>query len=457
MKSPIIIVLLFSIIVCQSHHHDHTRNSSCKNVSGYTAYVDAEVGSDFSGKLRSPCYPFATFTKAINKIQETKSVNEQWVIHTRPGVYNETVVLPGNISIIGTGPSTVIRKLVINGESSVYNLKIQPVNQGAIFIDAGEMNPVNLNNIIINHEWSSLTDTTNALFIEVLSGWTILSNSNFAAILSGNLTTEDVYFVGVFGGELNAVYSMIDVEVKSSAKNISLYKAVSPHDLESHAANLKINSGFSKLQTREPADHAYFIYTDNVNTEVFATRMNFNSKNPLNSAIVSAEASVTVKITSASLNFKTPPSNFFLVVGINVDGIGAPDVRITNCNFVNTFPPPVSGDFEKISLSGLATSNLISDNLITGGTLVGFKIIEDDYIVSHNDNILLVTVEEVTVTLPDPQELSFGSFSAGRRLTIKNSSGGYIYVSFNTPIGSRVIYSTDTMHLFTSETQWYVE
>jgi hypothetical protein len=65
---------------------------------------------------------------------------------------------------------------------------------------------------------------------------------------------------------------------------------------------------------------------DNVNTELFSIRVNFNSKSHGDSAIIMTKSDVAFfKMRVCSLNFKNPPSNLRIVVSISDEFGGITD------------------------------------------------------------------------------------------------------------------------------------
>lgn len=413
--------------------------------SGHTAWIDSVLGSDTSGQLQDIDNPYASFSAAIDAIKALNT-SDTWTLFVRTGIYNEVVDLPGKINIYGQGRSTVINgKLIVKGPSEIGFITIQSIGTTAVTIDSNS--EVTIIYTYITSTWNQYNNNSNGILLENHSGLTIVSDS----ILYGFVTNPLVYanFIGISGGELDLWACDVQGVVNKAVQSVTLVNARASHLLSSDDTNLKIDGGFLKLQTKVACPRVVMLNIDNVNTELFSVRTNFNSKNPGESAIIVATAAVTFKMTECSLNFKNPPSNLRMIVGVPDEFGGMPDARITSCSFVNTPIPPNEGNYEGFSFTAITT-----EGIITSGSLqVGTRIINDNYTITSDDAFLVVNRSKSIITFPEPQEVFPGSIASGRIILVTNISDKKIFLS--TPQQLITLRSERSAIMLTDDLQWY--
>lgn len=95
-----------------------------------TAFVDSKFGNDHHAKVNSSEDQFKTIKAAVVIIHHLKKSKKEedifYNILVSPGFYNEHVVLPHGINLIGSGKtSTMITSLKIKGSTTISNIQIK--------------------------------------------------------------------------------------------------------------------------------------------------------------------------------------------------------------------------------------------------------------------------------------------------------------------------------------------
>lgn len=416
-------------------------------IAGLTAYVDKTLGNDLNCKLENPLRPCQTFNKTITMITKLNFSNEYWTIIARSGYYNELVTLPKNVNIYGSGDSTILNGLIIRGTSEIKYISIQTVDIIALIINANDEN-VYLFQVSMNTLWSSPNEKNNIL-IENLSGITIISNCQLNGIVSTNINMASFFYIEK--GELNFNNVNIITQVTGNVPYISLFMCNGIQGIPSDDTNFRLDYSYAQLQVINVASKVTFLNTNNVNSEIFTSRLNFNIKNALTSSFLTAKAGVTVKITNTALNFKAPPPNLVMAEGIS-DLIGnIPDVRITGCSFIKTPIPPIEGEFSSYTYAITSTQGFISN----GGLQLGIKIIITNYTIQPEDAFLLVNRDNIYIKIPNPNLISIGTVSSGRLIYIINNSNKKIFIIGESSIFPISIKSKRTLQLVSDNINWY--
>lgn len=170
-----------------------------------TNFVDPVYGSNKRGERENPNKPFRTIKKAISKVK-----SGFWSINLAPGQYNEMIVVPAQIQIIGSGTLVTLieGQIILSGNNTLSNFSLSFNNDFPIISMTGDN--IKINNLSINHSTtqtsilSSLSGVALILDTQIVTGATsvILSNSgelrltNVSISVSNSLQTQVIVSQG---------------------------------------------------------------------------------------------------------------------------------------------------------------------------------------------------------------------------------------------------------------------
>lgn len=142
--------------------YNKCKYTKCFRTTNLVAYVDARKGNNKKAQLSSINCPFKTINNVINLIllkanefNKPISIKHRWTIIVNPGIYNEKVILPGFIDLIGVNKMTVfIDSLLVTGSSLISGITINgktlPLINTLLDSNDENLNKVNIEDIIIN-------------------------------------------------------------------------------------------------------------------------------------------------------------------------------------------------------------------------------------------------------------------------------------------------------------------
>ncbi|SNW62082.1 Collagen-like protein [Orpheovirus IHUMI-LCC2] len=429
-----------------------------------TAYVDAK----FSGTIGVPqvesfIRPFASITSALSAISIFRSnISERWELYVRPSIYNENIVTIPYVDIIGSGECTIINGNLISntGPCSISNMVFNIPNFSSITLSS----IINIENIIFNVINPPQTGINggSAIFVDCTtsSNVDILMNNCLLDVQTTNPAGIYADFINAVGnGSTSPICNLSFVVTNSTFTNINngnLGSLVPSVFALKNASNINTNIVFKDNIVNVghvPIPNAYTLLYGAIGP----------SMRTCNILVDNVCHNVYNNITPFMLG-----NNGLLLVNLSSPQSGSNDIlSISNCyinllsgQFFNpnidpvySYLAPSSSDLYYIKLynntwNGIdhiptTYSNSGSINPVTmvqydkfgsiygtGGLQLGTRsILTTNYNVSSSDTLLICTLPNTTIILPNPSPPNFIDKFRGKIIIIYNSAIGPIVVS----------------------------
>lgn len=404
----------------------------CSCLVARTVYVDNSFGSDIFGTLYSQSRPVKTVTKALNLIYMHGN-GEEFDIVVNPGSYG-SVVLPGNVNLIGTYGS-YFDSLVIKGPTKVEGIEIQSEFKTSLTINASNSDFVYIRNIRVSNKGVPI----DPVLINNIAGDVELWDSSFTANMLSSM--HDISFIKNTGTELEIINTNIDVDIVTAPTTIFV-KSVGKPGGSSQDCNFKWNNGFGKMQVATGGSLSTLFYGERSNIEAIS-RFNHNNKASL-SILVDAVGDGTHKF-SGTFNYKTT-GTVYSARG-TPEGSNLPEVRYNGANFVKKSIPPSTGSFSQYAIITMGVGGINSNQAIR----FGYRSLSSNDSLIDDDGFVILSVPNIYFTLTMPNNIN----SPGRFVFVHNNSTGYVTILGPISGGNIELAPNSGSTFVNSATQWF--
>ena len=395
-----------------------------------TVYVDINYGSDTTGIINSPIYPFKSINNAMIAIYDQKLSDEnRWVIKISPGNYQEDVNISPFVHLYGSGISlTKIQSVFANGTCEISELSI-----------CGRTCPLIATKLQTKTNQRVLFSNVNVLYKEKTnnSGASVIYCSGAA---ENNMVTFDNCFIDVNmskNNERNIAQSVIYVDSIVTLKNTNVdFYANHKFIAYTFYVNGKLDiygGSFNMLVDDCPKQKVCMF-----NSAGSISAINNSSKIIIGALSGKYEADVSylyvsddsyVNISLSTINLDGVDMKYCNLVDNQTKNAKNSKIKILNVVFPNTQIPKIKGNVE-INYNGTSCNGSIVSN---GGLYDKIKHVDENnvyfndklykndkveaYYVRENDSTLLVNTD---VYLYDPEFAKDYLLEKGKIITIFN-------------------------------------
>jgi hypothetical protein len=428
-----------------------------------TAFVDAQFGNDQTAELNSPARSYQTIQAAITAIGAADSIrNPPWQVLVAPGVYAGLITVPAGINLVGSGSSTILQQITVNGASQISNLQLAGPTLPLINVsfNGQDINGlIRLFNVNINIV-TSLTGQPVIVFgiASGMNGEVELVDSSiivdFGGVTSSDATNIVLQSNGVVARVIDTNFELMasyqpktifmqdtDNQLRIQGGSVSIvignkapeqdviifdahggYIIVESHDVLAIEAIVGGAGGVSAAKDRKLAE------LNQLHTiqEVVPKDINQDVGNMI---YANASNAGLIKISDTAVDFGGVPA--FIRYLANVADQSS-RVTLLNVKTFSTFVFPVSGFTRNISyfavseLASITTNGGLNTNIINVNTT---NVGGDFYPVQDNDYTVLVSDPPVaSVGLADPTIASQSVIYKGKIVVVKNISTSTVQV-----------------------------
>jgi len=326
---------------------------------GNTLFVDSVYGNDVIASANPFYYPFSTISQALLSTQTLPVISSGYLVVVNAGTYNETLDIPSNVSVTGTGAqAVVIQKLNVTSPTTLItcgqNCRIE--NFTARLTTSGNYEIIgidfpsgtSINTKLRNSIWTvQSTSVGNANVIGVRSSGTSSLDYNPANAIQRSTINVISSTTGLSRGIL------INGANRFSVRDIVVYARGTGTDIV--GAEVDNSSGVLEIKTSTIGGTKYDVNRSNGSMIIGATDLLSNNANGNSFLPTQAPASLQYSITTDLGNNR----RYYLIPGT---GFIVNEARLPNSYDVsNSFPIPFNQQSLVISIS-LAYTQILGVN-----------------------------------------------------------------------------------------------